>query len=205
MATLYFENFLNEYNSNSKEKADGYTLSNFDKMDSHEKSMAYSMLSKEFNKSSVAADALIHLNKNNAYELIKKKYESNKNQGHINYHLAAKLWKHDKNSKYVEDFISCFEKISDIELISYLNDAAEITLEAPIKLFTTVINTTQKLHIRRHAAIQLLNRFDIDKFKKELIFSDLKSESSSIRKKAIEYTVSQKKSLEFYKNSKYEF
>lgn len=201
MASQYFKKFLNEYNSNSKEKMDGYTLSNFDNMESHEKSKAYSMLSDEFKTSSVATEALIHLNKQSAYELIKTKYELNKIQGHINYYLAAKLWQHENDLKYVEDFISCLEKISDIELISYLNDATEIPLEEQIKLFVTVINTTQKLHIRRYAAIQLLSRFDMEKNIKESIFSELKSETQNVRKKAIEYTISQNKSLDFSKKA----
>lgn len=185
MNTPGFKNFIAEYNSNGIEKADGYTLSNFDLMTEQEKEKAFLKLSEELEDSSVAADALLYLDDDNAYPLIRSKYINEKKAGRINYHLAALLFKYSSNEEYLEDFISCHETISDLELLSFVSQACSINDEKTTSLLAEIITSPAKQHIRRQAAIGLLERFCIKGEQAAHLLLSLKSNDAGVRQKAL--------------------
>lgn len=185
MTNPYYENFIKEYESTAKEKVDGYTLSNFDRMNNKEKEDAFLLLSEELNKSSVAVDPLVYLNQEDAYPLLINKYENDKKNGHINYHIAAILYRCSENEVYVNDFISCYPNISDLEMNPYLNDAAKIKKDDIDNLLVTVINSRHKQYIRRQASIFLLERFLTTEQNRISLLPRLKDDNPIVRNEAV--------------------
>lgn len=186
MHSIFFDNFLKEFNSTGREKADGYTLVNFDKMPEDERKIAFNLLSQELEKSSIAIDPISYIDNNNAHSLFIKKYLEQKKIGHVNFHLVAKIWHHERSDFYVDEFVKCYESLNKTSMISYINDAEKIHHEKTTSLLIKIIINSDQEYIRRHAAHQLLKRTNnLDVPTKEKIIENLSTKEICEREEII--------------------
>lgn len=187
MRSEYLENFLRELKSTGKEKVEGYTLSNFDHMTKPEKELAFDLLRQELNHSSVAIDPMYYLNKEDACLIFKQKYIEQKNNGHVNFHLVAKIWNCEKSDTYAEAFEQCYDTLGEYSLIPYINDADTIDHPQSVIALAKIIIDSEKEYIRRYAAKTLIKKTEVlDDDRKNEIVNLAASENIQDRRKAIE-------------------
>lgn len=196
MKSIGFEKFLQEFNSSGKEKIDGYTHGHFDQMTNPERNHAFQLLSQELKQSAVAIDPLFYIDKLEACTIFEDKYLTDKKTGNVNFHLIAKLWLCQKSDIYAEEFLQCYDSVSEYSLIAYINDAATIDHQKSNDVLAKIIVDSEKEYVRRHAAKTLALKMEItDEVEKRQFVNSVTVENSHDRKLALAKEIEKRRKI----------
>ncbi|WP_435237814.1 hypothetical protein ACR30L_09755 [Psychromonas sp. PT13] len=112
--TETYNNFLQQYNSVGTQKADGYDLSHFEKMNINEKKNAFELLTNELNSPGVAK-WLFYLNYDKALKTLLL-FISNKKMGQAGLHrVYSELYFQTRDNTYLNMLIGNYDIYLDCE------------------------------------------------------------------------------------------